>query len=118
MRFADDSFHFSHLRLFYHYPYLHSCRHAPHIHLLRLSDPRRLIAPPHISCPANSQWVTSKEALGLASSTKRPTSCVMIAKVGMKKKVKEGETEKEGAAQVETEFQGLYVEAEAEIAEL
>ena len=42
----------------------------------------------------------------------------MIAKVGMKKKVKEGETEKEGAAEVETEFQGLYVEAEAEIAEL
>ncbi|KAL8290390.1 hypothetical protein RQP46_002648 [Phenoliferia psychrophenolica] len=63
-------------------------------------------------------WVTSKEALGLASSTKRPTSCVMVAKVGMKKKVKEGETEKEGLAEVEAEFQELYTEMEAEVAEL
>ena len=42
----------------------------------------------------------------------------MVAKLGMKKKVKEGETEKEGAAEAETEFQELYTEMEAEVAEL
>ena len=56
------------------------------------------------------QWVTSKEALGLASSTKRPTSCVMVAKIGMKKKLKEGEVEKEGLKELEEEFVGLYGE--------
>jgi H/ACA ribonucleoprotein complex subunit 2 len=64
------------------------------------------------------QWVTSKEALGLASSTKRPTSCVMIAKIGMKKKLKEGETEKEGLAELEAEFTGLYAEMVKEVDEL
>lgn len=78
----------------------------------------RPIQHPHQSSPPPSQWVTSKEALGLSSSTKRPTSCVMIAKVGLKKKVKEGEVEKEGLAEVETEFQEAYVELEAEVNEL
>lgn len=68
------------------------------------------------SCPYI--WVTSKEALGLASSTKRPTSCVMVSKAGLKKKVKEGETEKEGAKEVEAEFQSLFTEVEKEVTEL
>ena len=59
---------------------------------------------------ATTQWVTSKEALGLASSTKRPTSCVMVAKIGMAKKLKEGEVEKEGLKELEEEFVGLYGE--------
>lgn len=61
------------------------------------------------------QWVTSKEALGLASSTKRPTSCVMIAKVGLKRKLKDGEKEKEGAKETEEEFQSSYKDVEAEV---
>lgn len=65
-----------------------------------------------------TQWVTSKEALGLASSTKRPTSCVMVAKAGMAKKLKEGETEKEGTKEAEEEFQGLFAEIEKEVSEL
>lgn len=65
----------------------------------------------------NYQWVTSKEALGVASSTKRPTSCVMIAKLGMKRKTKEGEAEKEGLKEIEEEFQGLYEEMIKEVAQ-
>lgn len=64
---------------------------------------------------AVSQWVTSKEALGIASSTKRPTSCVMIAKLGMKRKLKDGEVEKEGAKEAEDEFHEAYVELEKEV---
>lgn len=70
------------------------------------------------SLRAYLQWVTSKEALGLASSTKRPTSCVMVAKIGMKKKLKDGETEKEGLAELEAEFVGLYAEMVKEVEEL
>jgi len=62
-----------------------------------------------------SQWVSSKEALGLASSTKRPTSCVMVAKAALKRKLKEGETEKEDAKEKEKEFQEDYAEVEKEV---
>lgn len=34
----------------------------------------------------------------------------MVAKVGMKKKLKEGEVEKEGLKEIEEEFVGLYAE--------
>ncbi|SCV73741.1 BQ2448_6171 [Microbotryum intermedium] len=68
------------------------------------------------SCPY--VWVTSKEALGAASSTKRPTSCVMVAKLGMKKKLKAGESEKESAKEAEAEFQETYGEVETEIKQL
>lgn len=38
-------------------------------------------------------FVSSKEELGQASSTKRPTSCVMVCPDGKKRKKKEGEEE-------------------------
>ncbi|GAA5930346.1 hypothetical protein JCM1841_005881 [Sporobolomyces salmonicolor] len=63
-------------------------------------------------------WVTSKEALGLASSTKRPTSCVMVAQQGMKRKAaKDGEKkEKEGKEkETEEEFQSSYEEVKKEV---
>ncbi|KAM0790095.1 hypothetical protein ACM66B_005423 [Microbotryomycetes sp. NB124-2] len=63
-------------------------------------------------------WVTSKESLGLASSTKRPTSCVMVAKNGMKRKLKEGEKEKDGSKDAEKEFQESYEEVSKEVSEL
>ncbi|KAK4050989.1 snoRNA-binding protein [Microbotryomycetes sp. JL201] len=63
-------------------------------------------------------WVTSKESLGLASSTKRPTSCVMVAKNGMKRKLKEGEKEKDGAKESEKDFQESYEEVSKEVSEL
>ncbi|GAA6064224.1 hypothetical protein JCM10212_000371 [Sporobolomyces blumeae] len=59
-------------------------------------------------------WVTSKESLGLASSTKRPTSCVMVAKVGAKRKAqKEGKEDK--GKEVEEEFQASYEEVKKEV---
>lgn len=60
-------------------------------------------------------WVQSKEALGLASSTKRPTSCVMVARQALKRKLKEGETEKAEDKEKEKEFQEEYVEVETEV---
>ncbi|KAK4051716.1 snoRNA-binding protein [Microbotryomycetes sp. JL221] len=63
-------------------------------------------------------WVTSKESLGLASSTKRPTSCVMVAKNGMKRKLKEGDKEKEGLKEAEKEFQESYEEVSKEVSQL
>ncbi|GAA5850116.1 hypothetical protein JCM5353_001679 [Sporobolomyces roseus] len=64
-------------------------------------------------------WVTSKEGLGLASSTKRPTSCVMVAKVGAKKKAKKDGDKKEGKEDkekdTEEEFQTSYEEVKKEV---
>ncbi|GAA6003588.1 snoRNA-binding protein NHP2 [Rhodotorula paludigena] len=62
-------------------------------------------------------WVTSKESLGLASSTKRPTSCVMVAQQGMKRKQKEGEEKKDEskAKEAEKEFQENYDEVKKEV---
>jgi H/ACA ribonucleoprotein complex subunit 2 len=60
-------------------------------------------------------FVASKEELGHASATKRPTSCVLIcpdAKV--KRKTKEGEDTKEE----EKEFKSLYAECLPEVKEL
>ncbi|KAI5479421.1 hypothetical protein MNV49_003565 [Pseudohyphozyma bogoriensis] len=66
------------------------------------------------SCPYI--WVNSKESLGLASSTKRPTSCVMVAKVGLKNKKAASEPEKaEKEKENEKEFQELYGEVEGEV---
>jgi len=64
-----------------------------------------------------SQWVTSKEQLGLASSTKRPTSCVMVAQVGMKRKQKAGEEKKDESKvqEAEKEFQESYDEVKKEV---
>lgn len=42
----------------------------------------------------------------------------MIAKIGMKRKLKEGETEKEGLVELEAEFTGLYTEMVKEVEEL
>jgi H/ACA ribonucleoprotein complex subunit 2 len=59
-------------------------------------------------------FVTSKEELGHASSTKRPTSCVMVCPNLMKKsKPKDGE--KEGLDQ---EFRDLYEECFQEVQKL
>lgn len=63
------------------------------------------------------QWVTSKEQLGLASSTKRPTSCVMVAQQGMKRKQKAGEEKKDDSKvqEAEKEFQESYEEVKKEV---
>lgn len=42
----------------------------------------------------------------------------MVAKIGLKKKVKEGETEKEGVKEAEEEFQTSYKELETEVKDL
>ncbi|KAG0659924.1 snoRNA-binding protein [Rhodotorula mucilaginosa] len=63
-------------------------------------------------------WVTSKESLGLASSTKRPTSCVMVAEKGMKRKAaKDGEAAKDDskAKETEKEFQEEYAGVKKEV---
>lgn len=39
----------------------------------------------------------------------------MIAKLGMKRKLRDGEAEKEGAKEAEDEFQEAYVELEKEV---
>jgi H/ACA ribonucleoprotein complex subunit 2 len=59
-------------------------------------------------------FVTSKEELGHASSTKRPTSCVMVCP-NMKKKTKPKEGEKEGT---DEEFRELYDECYREVQKL
>ncbi|BGP18083.1 hypothetical protein JCM10213_006526 [Rhodosporidiobolus nylandii] len=62
-------------------------------------------------------WVTSKESLGLASSTKRPTSCVMVAEKGAKRKDgKESKDKDESKAkEVEKEFEEAYGEVKKEV---
>lgn len=42
----------------------------------------------------------------------------MVAKAGLKRKVKEGEKEKEGIKEAEEEFQTAYSEVEKEVVEL
>lgn len=42
----------------------------------------------------------------------------MVAKAGLKRKVKEGEKEKEGVKEAEEEFQTAYSEVEKEVVEL
>lgn len=58
-------------------------------------------------------FVTSKDSLGAASSTKRPTSCVMIVPGGGKKaaaaKAKSGKEEVKGEDYME-EYQGVLKE--------
>ncbi|GAA5906560.1 snoRNA-binding protein NHP2 [Sporobolomyces salmoneus] len=62
-------------------------------------------------------WVTSKEGLGAASSTKRPTSCVMVAKVGAKRKAKKDgkESKEDKDKELEEEFQSSYEEVKKEV---
>ncbi|GAW05355.1 RNA-binding protein [Lentinula edodes] len=55
-------------------------------------------------------FVTSKEELGFASSTKRPTSCVMICP-DQKKKTKR----KEGAEEKDDDYRELYDECYKEV---
>lgn len=59
-------------------------------------------------------FVTSKEELGHASSTKRPTSCVMICP-NMIKKSKQKEGEKEV---LDEDFRELYEECFKEVQKL
>lgn len=58
-------------------------------------------------------FVPSKEELGYASSTKRPTSCVMVCPNQKKKaKRKEGEATKE---EKDDEFESLYLDCFKEV---
>lgn len=57
-------------------------------------------------------FVTSKEELGHASSTKRPTSCVMVCPDSKRRKTKEGESEKDD------DYRELYEECCKEVAKL
>ena len=56
-------------------------------------------------------FVTSKEELGHASATKRPTSCVMVCPYAKKRKRKEGDEEDE-------DYKELYDECCKEAAKL
>ncbi|KAG2077410.1 L30e-like protein [Suillus decipiens] len=58
-------------------------------------------------------FVTSKEELGHASSTKRPTSCVMICP-DQKRKVQKKDTE----AEKDDDYRELYEECRKEVAKL
>ncbi|KAG6821274.1 hypothetical protein H0H93_002384 [Arthromyces matolae] len=58
-------------------------------------------------------FVASKEELGHASSTKRPTSCVMVCPDQKKKKKKEGETEDK-----DDDYRELYEECYKEVSKL
>ncbi|GAA5992207.1 hypothetical protein JCM11641_001015 [Rhodosporidiobolus odoratus] len=60
-------------------------------------------------------WVTSKESLGLASSTKRPTSCVMVAEKGAKRKEGSKERDESKAKEVEKEFEEAFGEVKKEV---
>jgi H/ACA ribonucleoprotein complex subunit 2 len=62
-------------------------------------------------------FVPSKEELGLASSTKRPTSCVMICPA-QKKKGKKKDGEGSPVKEKDEEFEGLYSECYAETEKL
>lgn len=57
-------------------------------------------------------FVTSKEELGHASATKRPTSCVMVCPDQKKKKRKEGDEEKDD------DYRELYDECYKEVEKL
>lgn len=57
-------------------------------------------------------FVTSKEELGHASSTKRPTSCVMVCP-DQKKKAKKGEADEK-----EDDYRELYKECLEEVEKL
>lgn len=59
-------------------------------------------------------FVSSKEELGFASSTKRPTSCVMICP-NQKRKVKRKEGEKE---EKDDDYRELYDECYKEVEKL
>jgi H/ACA ribonucleoprotein complex subunit 2 len=61
-------------------------------------------------------FVASKEELGHASSTKRPTSCVLICPDMKKKKRKDGEQGK--VTEEEEDYRELYDECFAEVKEL
>ena len=56
-------------------------------------------------------FVPSKEELGQASSTKRPTSCVMVCPNQKRKTKKEGEDKDE-------DYRELYEECHKEVAKL
>ncbi|KAI5124969.1 hypothetical protein M0805_007395 [Coniferiporia weirii] len=58
-------------------------------------------------------FIPSKEELGHASSTKRPTSCVMVCPDSKKRKRKEGETEEK-----DDEYRELYDECCREVEKL
>ena len=58
-------------------------------------------------------FVASKEELGHASSTKRPTSCVMVCPDGKKRKRKEGEEESK-----DDDYRELYDEVCKEVQKL
>lgn len=62
-------------------------------------------------------FVPSKEELGHASSTKRPTSCVMICPQ-MKRKPKANQEGKETSEDKEDDYRELYDECFREIQEL
>ena len=55
-------------------------------------------------------FVTSKEELGHASSTKRPTSCVMVCPDSKKRKRKDGEEEDK-----DDDYRELYDECYKEV---
>lgn len=61
------------------------------------------------------QWVNSKEYLGAAASTKRPTSCVMIAQARARRKT---ETQDAKTQQDETEFQSTFSDVHKEVSDL
>ncbi|GAA6031365.1 hypothetical protein JCM8097_005625 [Rhodosporidiobolus ruineniae] len=60
-------------------------------------------------------WVTSKESLGLASSTKRPTSCVMVAEKGAKRKAGKEDKDEAKAKELEKEFVEAFDEVKKEV---
>lgn len=62
-------------------------------------------------------FVASKEELGHASSTKRPTSCVMICPNMKRRKPKEtaAKMEKDGDDEEEDDYRELYNEIRAEV---
>lgn len=53
-------------------------------------------------------FVDSKEALGAASATKRPTSCIMIVPGGGKKMAAKGKDATKAKEDYEEDYQGLY----------
>ena len=65
-------------------------------------------------------FVTSKELLGQASSTKRPTSCVMVCP-NSKRRPRKPRTDKEGnviAAKEPEDYKEAYAEVVKEVEEL
>lgn len=75
-------------------------------------SPLDIISPLPVLCEDTNNpyvYVASKEQLGNSSSTKRPTSCVMIVPGGGKKAVEKGETKVKEDYQEEYSF--LHKEA-------